>query len=151
MTSVSRRVRQRPLAVYTDGSGINGKVGAAAVLPERQRIAQAYLGNEAAAIVYAAELQGILMVLQLICDEAREGSRWRYRRATIFTDSQAAIRAVRDPRRQSGQHILRGIVQMLHKLQETAPEMDLRIQWTPAYEGIPGNERADIAAKEATG
>ena len=92
---------------------------------EQQQIAQAYLGKEDTYTVYVAELQGILMALQLICIEAEAEVRRRFRKAIIFTDSQAAIRAVQNPQRQSGQHILRSIIQSLHKLQEVAPEIEL--------------------------
>jgi hypothetical protein len=54
-----------PLAVYSDGSGIHGKIGAAAVTPSLSVHDQAYLGKETVAFVYAAELIGILMAVNI--------------------------------------------------------------------------------------
>ncbi|EQL29723.1 hypothetical protein BDFG_07711 [Blastomyces dermatitidis ATCC 26199] len=42
-----------PLAVYTDGSGIHGKVGAAALAPSIHTQELAYLGKETSTTVYA--------------------------------------------------------------------------------------------------
>jgi len=44
---------------YTDGSGYQGLVGGSAVSPRSGRYLQRYLGTEAQASVYAAELAGI--------------------------------------------------------------------------------------------
>ena len=47
------------MCIYIDGSRINGHIGAAAVLPVRQKTMKAYVGPESASTVCAAELQGI--------------------------------------------------------------------------------------------
>jgi hypothetical protein len=52
--------------VYIDRSGINGRVGAAVVCPQYNKIRSVYMGEQSEAIVYAAELQGILLGLIII-------------------------------------------------------------------------------------
>jgi ribonuclease HI len=130
------------LIVYTDGSGINGKTGAAAVAPQIGVIRQAYMGEETASTVYAAELEGIRMALEIAIEAEKE-------RGIIFSDSQTALNAIRNPGNSSGQYIIRQIVQHLTDLHLAGKRMDLH--WIPAHRNIEGNEAADKAAKEATG
>jgi ribonuclease HI len=133
---------ETPLAVYTDGSGINNKIGAAAVAPRMNIIKQAYMGSEKTSTVYAGELEGIRMALEIATTSNRE-------RVVVFSDSQAALKAIRTPGRPSGQYILAQIVQALDHLKQNGRTVELR--WIPAHQGIEGNELADRAAKEATG
>jgi ribonuclease HI len=78
----------------------------------------------------------------------------RPRKLVIFSDCQAAIQAVQDPKRSSGQHVLLSVydhVRALRKLQET-PTFDtipVEIRWIPVHVGVPGNETADVEAKLA--
>jgi hypothetical protein len=83
--------RGHDLRVYTDGSGINGKIGAAAVAPEVQITRTAYLGRDDTHTVYSAELEGIFMAITIALAQPY------HNRLTIFTDSQSAIRAVHNP------------------------------------------------------
>ncbi|MCJ1349629.1 hypothetical protein MMC31_007870 [Peltigera leucophlebia] len=69
--------------------------------------------------------------------------------AKICTDNQAAIRKVQSPNNKSGQSLAQNIVTMIHGLRATGVEIHLR--WVPAHVGIPGNEKADIEPKKATG
>ncbi|EDN02399.1 predicted protein [Histoplasma mississippiense (nom. inval.)] len=131
-----------PLAVYTDGSDIHGKVGAAALAPSIHTQELAYLGKETSTTVYAAELLGIHMGLNLILASGR-------RRAAIFTDNQAALKALQNPRRSSGQSILRRIMDTLERVNSQG--LQVEFYWIPAHQGIEGNELADKLAKEATG
>ncbi|KAJ9137654.1 Endonuclease/exonuclease/phosphatase [Pleurostoma richardsiae] len=107
--------------IYTDGSGINDHVGAAAVAPMlsnsdiRSKRLQ-YMGTSDTSTVYAAELKGLVLALQIVQDIYTETS--SPGKCAIFTDNQAAIQAFR---------------------------------WIPAHVGVPGNEAADRAAKEAAG
>ena len=139
------------LAIYTDGSGINGKVGSAAVIPSQPnsaaqagRVELAYVGPDKEQNVYLAELQGIFMALRMF-DENDQG----YKKARIYTDNQAAIISSHKPRQQSGQHLIKRILGLWNCLSQRGKAVTL--QWIPAHAGVPGNERADIAAKLATG
>jgi ribonuclease HI len=130
------------LAIYTDGSGVHGKVGAAAVAPALNAHAQAYLGRQTTATVYAAELVGMLMGVEMATRSNRG-------RVLIFMDNQAALKALRNPKRPSGQYILRRTIDVLASA--TTCGLHIEFYWIPAHRGIGGNEFADRLAKEATG
>jgi ribonuclease HI len=127
-----------PLTIYTDGSGIHGKVGAAAVAPALRTQELAYLGKETTTTVYAAELLGILMGFGIILTS-------NPCKAAMFTDNQAALKALRNPQRSSGQSILRRIIDALEEARVRG--INVEFHWIPAHQGIEGNELADRLAK----
>ncbi len=63
---------------------------------------------------------------------------WSKQRLYIFTDNQAAV-----------QSILKEIILAIDAVRSQGKSVE--IHWIPAHCRIDGNERADIAAKEATG
>lgn len=107
-----------PLAIYTDGSRIHGKVGAAIVAPAVNLQDSAYLGKETAANIYTAELVRILMGLHIAVKSQRH-------RVMIFTDNQAALKTLWAPRQQSGQFITKEIVKMLAILASLSIDVEL--------------------------
>jgi hypothetical protein len=64
-------------------------------------------------------------------------------------DNQAAIQSTERPAGQSGQYILRRIVNAINLLHKRGVYIELR--WIPAHTGVPGNEAVDVLAKKATG
>lgn len=93
--------------------------------------------------MYAAELDGIRMALDIAT--STQGPR-----SLTFADSQAAIKAVQNPRRPSGQYILTAIYAAARALRARgASPVNVQIRWIPAYIGVEGNKAADEAAKEA--
>jgi ribonuclease HI len=137
----------RYLSIYTDGSGIDGETGAAAVCTLTQQTRAAYMGPNTVSTVYAAELQGISLALQIAQEYAEQGG--RRRNIAIYTDNQAAIWSIAKAEGRSGAYILEEIASQVQRLQDMGRPVTVR--WIPAHVGIPGNEAADTAAKEATG
>jgi hypothetical protein len=57
------------LRIYTDGSGVDGHVGASAVSLHPRVEHQAYLGTDAQQTVPAAEMVGVIMALRILDEE----------------------------------------------------------------------------------
>lgn len=72
-----------------------------------------------------------------------------HRESRIFSDSQAAMKSLAKPKRQSGQEIIKRILDIIDALYITAPSHALQFEWVPGHVGIEGNEKADQAAKSA--
>jgi len=74
-----------------------------------------------------------------------------YPKCQIFTDSQSAGISISQPRRQSGQSIIKSIIDQVDDIVHQNPELhpELEILWIPGHHGIDGNERADGEAKRA--
>jgi ribonuclease HI len=141
------REEQNALTLYTDGSGINGHLGAAAVCITNGKVRTSYMGDENVSTVYAAELQGIALALQIALDAM--GEQQRRDKVCIYTDNQAAIRSVAKPKGKSGAYLLHKIARLIDDLHQQHVRVEIR--WIPSHQGIRGNEAADKAAKEATG
>ncbi len=133
------------LAIYTDGSGIDGKIGAAAVAPQQGRAKKVFLGDKYTSTVYAAELKGIYLALKIAQQELGDSQR----EVLIYTDNQAAITIAGKPRSRSGSYLLAQIIELIDEIRPRTRYIE--ISWIPAHTGIEGNEAADLAAKEATG
>ena len=130
--------------IYTDGSGINQGIGAAIYCHTTQHTNLYYLGKETESMVYAGELEAIHMAITHVRELATKTMRCR-----IFTDSQPAIKSIDKPRRQSGQSIIRRILDEIEELQRINPAYTLCFEWVPGHVGIEGNEKVDKAAKKA--
>jgi ribonuclease HI len=137
------------IKVYTDGSKMNGKVGAGVVAMGTIDVRhghdnsciewteQEHMGERAT--VFQAEVYAI----ELACDELMErGAQYP---VTIFSDSQAAIQAINNPLIKS-----KMVMQAINKLNEVAEFTRVDIRWIKAHDNKRGNEIADNQAKEAT-
>jgi ribonuclease HI len=144
---LAKDLSKRPLILYTDGSGIEGRVGAAAIAGLEDQHAHSQMGDDDTSTVYAAELHGIEMALTLPSESTESWATRGKKGLVIFTDSQAALKALRRPRMPSGQVYLAGCLDLIRQLGAKGIPTELR--WIPAHQGVIGNELADQHAKEA--
>jgi RNase H len=73
----------------------------------------------------------------------------QFTKCRIFSDSQPAMRSLAKPKRQSGQSIIKRILDDIDALYLTKPTYAMQIEWVPGHVGINGNKKADQAAKSA--
>ncbi|KAI9043903.1 ribonuclease H family protein [Aspergillus affinis] len=129
------RIQTGPVIAYP-GDHVKGT----AVSIRAGKVCKKYLGAAADSTVYVVELEGVKMALKWA--EAVP--------ITVYSDSQAAIQAVQNPDRPSGQYVLKDIYERIRTLRGRGlQQRDMELRWIPAHIGIEGNERADEAAKRA--
>ncbi|XP_037871628.1 ribonuclease H1-like [Bombyx mori] len=123
---------------FTDGSRIEGKVGAALSLWDREaEIKSSKLSLPSCCTVYQAELLAICVATRQILRRG-EGA------FGIYSDSKAALQTVTN---QSALHAL--AVEARANLDMALSQgKDISLFWIKAHAGLEGNERADHLAKE---
>jgi ribonuclease HI/endonuclease/exonuclease/phosphatase family metal-dependent hydrolase len=131
--------------IFTDGSGIGGEIGAAAILYRKGRRTpvrslKAYLGHSSDHNTYEAEVVGILLATWLI----RQYRETIGKRVTIYTDNQAIVSAVLNVKKTSGQYLVQAVYNSINSL-----ESEIRIAWISGHSEVHGNEAVDKLAKEA--
>jgi ribonuclease HI len=132
--------------VYTDGSGFEGGVGAAAVAwngGKEGKVQTKHLGPEDEHTVFESEVVGAILALEIIASTARLTS------VDVFTDCQPTLIALAAPQAQPGQYLLAAFHLLLRRLLRARPTLRIRFHWIPAHVGVPGNEAVDARAKEA--
>ena len=143
----------RPV-VFTDGSGKDSCLGAAAVMLGPQGIRdkmRAGVGSQALWNVYAAELIAIFFAMIMILRDYVSRTTTENnvpRQYTIFSDSKAALQAIANPKQRSAQHIVQRIIKEAERLNKSVG-LEIHLAWIPGHEGIQGNELADEEAKTA--
>jgi ribonuclease HI len=128
------------LSIYTDGSKLDGKVGCGFQVVENgvHTVKQKHkLGDECS--VFQAELIAIDKGLTYVSGR-------RTQEVIIFSDSKSSLLALKN--RSSVNPIVHNIHDKLAHL--TGKGVAWAFVWTRAHVGIPGNEAADVLAKEAT-
>ncbi|GBM12398.1 hypothetical protein AVEN_160898-1 [Araneus ventricosus] len=132
--------KTEPLAIFTDGSGIDDKIGVAFVAyyhgveihTHMARLPDYYS-------VFQAEVLGIKMALDF-CATIQH-----IKDIHIYSYSRAALQSLADPINHNS------IVQKTKKaFLKSREKLNIKIHWIKAHIGHQGNERADQLAKEAT-
>ena len=122
--------------IYTDGSTQGGDSAAAAVCPGLNLSTRLPEG----ASIFSAKAKAIILALNYI-----EFS--FHPRYVIFSDSFLVLTAIRNLNWTNPLICILQILLKYHSLREAGKKIILF--WIPSHVGIPGNEKADIAAKKA--
>ena len=138
------QISTQDLIIYTDRSGHNRQISAAIHSPTTNITKGTYISTDHTHNVYTAELTAIQMAVTLFEEKNDE-----HTNVYIFTDNQSAIQAIDSPKRQSGQYIIKEILDVIDRIHEAKPVSTIHIEWVPGHKNIEGNERADQAAKAA--
>ncbi|GBM06608.1 Putative protein in type-1 retrotransposable element R1DM [Araneus ventricosus] len=128
------------IEIYTDGSGIDGKLGAAMVVFfHGTEIHHEICRLEDSATVFQAETKGIHMALEYI----NNSKQWH--RYHIFSDSKSALQSLT-----CSKNTRQSVLELKDLFGTITKSKWLRLHRVKAHVGIYGNERADQFAKLAT-
>jgi ribonuclease HI len=95
--------------------------------------------------VFDAELYAIWLGLKATRDHQVEWAAVGPKSITIFTDSQAALKRIKNDDPSPGQWLARRILRAERQLRQTGWTTEFR--WVPGHKGVEGNEAADRWAK----
>ena len=131
--------------IYTDGSGHDNGIGAAAILYAKGRARhmkslQAYLGSTDEHNTYEAEAIGLILPLWLLHNTPETYGKT----VSIYSDNQSVISAITSLKASSGQYLLSNIHAMANRA-----ACKLSIKWISGHSKVKGNEAADKLAKDA--
>ena len=99
-----------------------------------------HLGSDTQFNVYTGELTAISLTIDITQHQ-------HVKACNIYTNSQPVIKALINPRRQSGQHIIKSTLDKIDTINKV--RIKVTIYWVPGHQEIEGNEEADKEAKRA--
>ncbi len=140
------RMDKSEVRAYGDGSGIDGGIGAAAVIykgDRRVKTLRLSVGSAKEHEVYDGEGLALTLCLEPLRSMSNIKS------ASISIDNIAAIQATTLARPASSHHILDLFHKRVDMVLRKHPNISLKIRWIPGHQGIAGNEAADEEAKAA--
>ena len=141
------------IKVFTDGSGINGNIGAAAVMyrkgrPEPSKVLRYHLGSSTDYTSFEAEAVGAIMGIWMIRNEHIAGRL----PISVLTDCQAFIKRTKSRKATTAQYLVENFLTAadninLGNANPTAKRFQLA--WISGHSGVQGNEKVDEEAKKA--
>jgi ribonuclease HI len=137
--NMERIVAGGGFCVFTDGSGFEGGVGAAAAAMKGGEMGEQctkHLGTGGEHTVFEAEVCGAILALDIVTGTPRLTS------VDVFMDCQPAITALNTSSPLSTPSSLARLCRVRRTLK-------VRIHWVPAHVGIAGNGAVDACAKDA--
>jgi ribonuclease HI len=141
------------LYIYSDGSKLKrggffrAGAGTVAYLLDNE-IDHAMVGLGGHAEVFDAEMAALAKAAALSTTLLQDFPNTT--KLAFFSDNAAAVRAIADPKASSAQYFTLSFNNHIRKSLETHPNLSVSVSWCPSHCDIPGNERADALAKEAT-
>ena len=123
-------------------------VGAAFVVPQLSNLTRKYQLPHVS--IFTAELVAILMALNFFNDLCQPPMAVFFSSSFflfLFSDSLSALQAIKHNSQSSREDAVKEIVVVCHRL--ITRGTDIVLQWVPSHVGVPGNESADRAAKQA--
>jgi len=139
------------IKIFSDGSGIEGNIGAAAVLYRLQdgkttkRVLRYCLGPETKHTVYEGEVVGGIMAQELLHKEIRGFGR----RVSMYIDNQASIQSTQSIKPAPGHYLVDILHRKVSRSKKKFRNIDITIRWIPSHLDVEGNEEADRQAKRA--
>jgi ribonuclease HI len=135
--------------VFSDGSGHDGNIGAAAVLlreGHEPRILFFNLGSDEDHTVYEAEAVGLTLAAHLLSTE-----RPLTFPASILADNQAVLKFGESTTPKARHYLVEHFRRMMETLKRTHRRhgYDVTVRWIAAHNEVEGNELADKEAKSA--
>lgn len=126
--------------VFTDGSGREGKIGAAAVLYQNGKMKTKlhhWLGSQCHHTVYKGEGVGAILGTKLVSNE------WGVQSAIFYIDNQASITVTQLMSSSAGHYIFDVFHKCIETLKKKHSRIWLKVKWVPGHKGADGNEWAD--------
>ena len=125
--------------VYTDGSGLDGEVGAAAVMMKNGVVLKTlryHLGSDTEHMVYEAEAVAVTLALHMLV-----GMKKKLKKVTIGTDNQAVLMGMSNQKPKPGHHLMDKIHDSLEDFQVT--QTRLRGERVEGYRKGTGGTRIE--------
>jgi ribonuclease HI len=136
------------IRIFADGSGVEGKAGAAAAMYKGSggpRILRFHLGTLMEHTTFEAEAIGLQLALHMLKFERNA------KKATVWLDNQAVIQSISNRKPKPAQYLINKIRRQTKAIWRRAehPAFQLEIAWVKGHNEVEGNERVDREAKKA--
>jgi len=145
----AEKEREVDVKVYSDGSGHDGGIGAAAILAYGHRqlkVARHFLGPATEHTVYEAECVGQLLAMGLLQKEMADISGAD---TAVLVDNQSSITVHHGRKPRPGSYIIDSIRETHIKVRNKHHGIRIRIHWIPGHKDVALNEKVDAEAKKA--